>query len=204
MRRFVIAAVSLVVAASGVGFVPSASAATIWPVTVTCSGGLGGGNFQFSTPVTASAGDTVRITIGGGWTVSVASSGLTGPPTATFTSTSDYTVDTNAGGSLTLTRTAGPPCNPGTLTVTGSSGGGAGGGSSSSSTSNTPAPVTQQFGKPASGTCADAAPESLNWGGSSSGGWGESWAKWMNGGLGGFVCTRTLVYSDSSGTWAAS
>lgn len=64
-----------------------------------------------------------------------------------------------------------------------------------------PAPVMQQFGKPASGTCDAAAPASLNWGNVASGGWGESWAEWMNDGKGGAVCSRTLVYSNSLGGW---
>lgn len=76
--------------------------------------------------------------------------------------------------------------------------------SSSSSATSAPASVVQQFGKPTTGTCTDAASDELNWGGSSSGGWSESWAQWMNGGNGGAVCTRTLVYSTSSGGWAAS
>lgn len=59
----------------------------------------------------------------------------------------------------------------------------------------------QQFGKPASGTCETVAPESLNWSGVASGSWGESWAQWMNDGLGGAVCTRTLVYSSSQSRW---
>ena len=73
--------------------------------------------------------------------------------------------------------------------------------SNSAGSSLAPDPVLQQFGKPASGTCEDAAPVTLNWGGSGSGGWGESWAQWMNGGTGGFVCGRTLVYSSSRGAW---
>jgi len=88
----------------------------------------------------------------------------------------------------------------GTITTGTSSGGSS---SSSSSSSSAPAPVVQQFGKPASGTCEDAAPATLNWGGASSGGWSESWAQWMNGGRGGAVCTRSLVYSSSSGRWGA-
>ena len=64
-----------------------------------------------------------------------------------------------------------------------------------------PAPVVQQFEKPATGTCDEAQPEGLNWGGASSGGWGESWAQWANEGEGGPVCTRTLAYSTSTGTW---
>lgn len=64
-----------------------------------------------------------------------------------------------------------------------------------------PAPIIQQFGKPASGTCDPIAPESLNWAGVASGGWGESWAQWMNGGSGGAVCTRTLVYRSAQSIW---
>ena len=64
-----------------------------------------------------------------------------------------------------------------------------------------PPPVLQQFGRPASGTCADAAPITLNWGGTGSGGRGESWAQWINSGRGGAVCTRTLVYSTSQSRW---
>lgn len=88
----------------------------------------------------------------------------------------------------------------GTITTGASSGGSS---SSSSSSSSAPAPVVQEFGTPASGTCVDAAPATLNWGGASSGGWSESWAQWMNGGRGGAVCTRSLVYSTSSGRWGA-
>jgi len=65
----------------------------------------------------------------------------------------------------------------------------------------TPPPVLQQFGMPSSGTCDASAPVMLNWGGAGSGGWGTSWAQWANGGKGGAVCTRTLVYSNSSSRW---
>jgi len=71
----------------------------------------------------------------------------------------------------------------------------------SSAASSTPAPRIQQFGKPATGTCDEAQPEGLNWGGASSGGWGESWAQWANEGQGGPVCTRTLEYNNSTATW---
>lgn len=113
-------------------------------------------------------------------------------------------VSTTASGASSL-RVYNPSTNTAvTLTPTVTGGGGGGSSSGSSSTTSAPDPIVQQFGKPASGTCADSAPESLNWGGSSSGGWGESWAQWMNGGTGGAVCTRTLVHSTSSGAWAAS
>lgn len=67
-----------------------------------------------------------------------------------------------------------------------------------------PAPIVQQFGRPASGTCEAAASSALNWGGAQSGGWSESWAEWMNGGLGGAVCTRSLTFRSTTGTWSAS
>jgi hypothetical protein len=73
--------------------------------------------------------------------------------------------------------------------------------SPSLTTNQTPAPLLQQFGKPSSGTCDAVAPESLNWSDVASGGWGESWAQWMNGGSGGAVCTRTLVYSTEQSRW---
>jgi hypothetical protein len=67
--------------------------------------------------------------------------------------------------------------------------------------SSGPPPILQQFGKPASGTCNDAASPSLNWSGVPSDGWAESWAQWPNGGNGGFVCTRTLIYSTTQAKW---
>ena len=69
--------------------------------------------------------------------------------------------------------------------------------SSSSSSSSLPAPLMQQFAKPATGTCDAAQPTGLNWSGVASGGWGESWAQWANGGRGGSVCTRILEYVNS-------
>lgn len=66
-----------------------------------------------------------------------------------------------------------------------------------------PSSLMQQFGRPATGTCADVAPEHLDWSGVASGGWSESWADWMNDGAGGAVCTRTLVYNASQGGWSA-
>ena len=71
----------------------------------------------------------------------------------------------------------------------------------SSATGSTPAPVIQQFEKPATGSCDEAEPEGLDWGGAASGGWGESWAQWANEGQGGPVCTRTLEYNNSTATW---
>ena len=75
------------------------------------------------------------------------------------------------------------------------------GGSAESVPAASPAPHIQQFENPAEGTCDEAQPEGLNWGGAASGGWAESWAQWANEGQGGPVCTRTLDYNNSTATW---
>jgi len=67
-----------------------------------------------------------------------------------------------------------------------------------------PAPVTQQFGAPSEATadrCAQSAPADLDWAGVPSGGWGVSWAQWINDGAGGMVCTRTLIYDRWQDRW---
>ena len=64
-----------------------------------------------------------------------------------------------------------------------------------------PAPHIQQFPRPAVGTCDESEPEGVNWSGVASGGWGDSWAQWMNDGEGGEVCTRTLIYNTSKAAW---
>lgn len=86
-----------------------------------------------------------------------------------------------------------------TVATYSSSGGGGGSGGSGATPGSGPAPLMQQFAKPASGTCDAAQPDGLNWSGVASGGWSESWAQWANGGRGGSVCTRTLGYSSG---WA--
>ena len=71
----------------------------------------------------------------------------------------------------------------------------------SSSTSDSPAPVLQQVSLPSVGTCTGLDRPDLGWAGVGGTGWSESWAQWVNGGTGGAVCTRTLVYSTSQGAW---
>lgn len=63
-----------------------------------------------------------------------------------------------------------------------------------------PRSVIQQFGLPASGTCEERAPANMDVAGVGSGGWGVSWARWMNEGDGGAVCTRKLSYVESGWT----
>lgn len=65
-----------------------------------------------------------------------------------------------------------------------------------------PPNVLQQVGAPASRTCDevnDADARFLGY----AGGWSLSWARWINDGAGGHVCTRTLVYNNSTGIWDA-
>jgi len=78
---------------------------------------------------------------------------------------------------------------------------GNGGGGSTSASGSAPASEIQQFGLPASGNCEDGATEAMNWSGIPSGGWGISWAQWMNDGAGGAVCTRTVMYDTSTAKW---
>lgn len=66
-----------------------------------------------------------------------------------------------------------------------------------------PASVPQSIGIPASGNCDAVVAPSLNWAGTTGGGWTKSWAQWPNSGTGGYVCNRVLSYSSSSGTWQA-
>lgn len=63
-----------------------------------------------------------------------------------------------------------------------------------------PDDIIQQVGRPAAG-CADLDVPTANWSGVAAGGWGPSWAWWVNDGQSAPVCTRTLGYSTTSGGW---
>ena len=173
-----------------------AAAATTYRVMVTCPS-----TYTFSpSSVTAAVDDIVEIAFEPAYTVTVTTSGVSGPSTITNTLGNiafvNYRVTSASGGSLTFTTTAGSGnCSSATETLTINPGGGG----SSSDSSSGPEAAMQQFGKPDSMTCDEAQPEGLNWSGVPSGGWGESWAQWMNGGNGGTVCTRELVYR--AGSW---
>jgi len=152
----------------------------------------------------AIANDTVEINgISGINTLNVTLSGVTGVSTITSGSSFpvQYTITSASPAYMTFTvaSSSGGTCDGRSVTL--SINGGTPGGSSSAGASSGPAPLVQQFGRPASGTCETVASSDLNWGGVPSGGWSESWAQWMNDGIGGAVCTRTLVYSDNLGAW---
>lgn len=203
---------SLAVLASGVALAPTASAAASPSSThLQCNGVSWGFSGQSGPAFTGAAGDQLTIS----------NPNTSGATSVTWSLPAGYTL---VSGSLTIAQ-GGPSAvisygsSNGTLSVTSTSAcngltsssinvtisaGGGGGGSSSSSSTTPPAPVLQQFAKPASGTCDDSAPLTLNWAGVASGGWGESWAQWVNGGAGGAVCTRSLSYNQSAGAWTVS
>jgi hypothetical protein len=173
-----------------------ASPATAAPVTVTVSctaGPLSASPSSFS----AGIGDVITVSNASGGSFTVGTTTATGNGTLIVNSASNtFTVTSGSGGQLVFNPIGGGACTTGAVNFTA---GGSNG--TSSGDSSAPIPEIQQFGKPASETCEAAAPVSLNWSGVSSGGWSESWAQWMNGGNGGAVCTRTLVYSTGQSRW---
>ncbi len=183
---------------------PAFAAPSPSTITITCTGS-GQGPFSLTLSggsVALSSGDTFTLTNSSGTTMNV-----TLPNGSTFASgasplldNTSATITTTASGSIYI-QGAGAQAGGNCLFSSQSLGLAVAGGGGSSSTSNTPKPLTQQFGKPSSGTCDAAQPAGLDWAGVSSGGWANSWAQWMNGGTGGFVCTRTLVYSTSQSKW---
>lgn len=72
---------------------------------------------------------------------------------------------------------------------------------------NVPTAALQQFTRSQGQSCANSAPDIVNWPGLGPNvqheSWGESWAQWPNDGRGGFVCSRQPYYT-TIGTWALS
>lgn len=204
MKRLTATGATIIALAAGsiLGAAPALAA-----TTTSCS----------SANTTFLSGNSQTFTVGGGCNVVTWGAG-SGVPTG------DVSVKKNGGPDLTINAPT-IVTNGDTITVTytGSVTGGmnvtftlgavqdvynidltGGGGTpsdSSSSSGSAPAPIVQQFGKPAALTCDEAQPEGLDWSGVASGGWGQSWAQWMNNGTGGAVCSRTLVYSANAGGW---
>lgn len=210
MRRLVGLVAALAVVAAPVAFAAPAQAAAFGnlvdngngTVTVTY-GGLGSppvGNLLFceSNISPASCGFGNYTYLMGGFGVALPATGtlISAGNTVRARSTSSTTVLPD--GTYTMRLTDGVPATLATLSnaVIGSGSTPSGG-----SNSSAPAPIVQQFGMPATGTCDAAQPEGLDWSGVSRGGWGVSWAQWMHGGNGGAVCTRTLVYSTAQAKW---
>lgn len=77
-------------------------------------------------------------------------------------------------------------------------------GSGAEDPDQTPPAIIQQVGLPVTGQCADVVGTRFGTQTPISGGWTASWARWMNDGLGGAVCTRMLAYSNAQGRWVLS
>lgn len=213
VKRYVSALLALIVGTSGVVFAIAPAQAVPQIFSVDCASG---GSTQ---SVTAVTGDTITLTVSAGTcayvsvekSIIASSSAVSisggGSPSAVDRTVYWEWVGTGAitqvDITLSITGAGQINFNSGTPSYTGQTFNVSSGGDSSSNgaTSSVPAPVFQQFGRPTSGTCDAVAPESLNWSGVASGGWSESWAQWMNGGTGGAVCTRELVYSTARGGW---
>ena len=194
--------VMIVTSAGIVGATPARAAASPSNLNVDCTNGLAG---AYDQTFTGAVGDTFTLTnTNGGFACVVDSfagvvtaSGLNGadefqvsPVTFTIVASGQFRVKYNAGrvnvSTITVVALAAPVPAP------------------APAQDSSPAPLIQQFGKPSTGTCEETASEDLNWSGVASGGWGLSWAPWVNDGGGGSVCTRTLVYSNALAKWTIS
>jgi plastocyanin len=193
MRQLASILICALVAATPIALASPAAASTVFSVNVTCVGGA----LTFTpNSLPAAAGDLVDVTNGTGGSINVAGTAINPNPQLINDGATERVTVATSPAFASVNSLVGPCAgqNRG-LQFTG-------GGSSSGLTSTSiPAAIVQQFGKPTIGSCEAVAPESLNWSGVASGGWGESWAQWMNGGNGGAVCTRTLVYSTAQSRW---
>ena len=203
MRRFVAATTASLSTLPVVVLCAPPAFAASFSTTITCAGGaLAASGNNFST----TSGDTIVVlnstSVG---LARTAISGASGPGSVSAAgpfSTGTFTVSGTSGGSFTLQQDPSGACANQSITISFTGGGGGGGGGGGAESSSAPAPIVQQFGMPASGTCDAAASAELNWAGVASGGWSISWAEWMNGGRGGVVCTRTLSYDTRTAAWA--
>jgi hypothetical protein len=64
-----------------------------------------------------------------------------------------------------------------------------------------PKTVIEEVGMPASGSCADVVDTDLAYGTGLTGNWKPGFGMWMNGGKGGPICGRSLVYNNALKKW---
>jgi hypothetical protein len=205
LRKLSITAIGCVLASTGILASP-AYAALVGLITYSNSGatptalaGVAGDTFRLENDLPS--GSIVLVNASGSFNfVSSSCAIASGSCALTSGSTKTFTVAGEGSGRIyAWTGTA-----AGALLATiyiNASGTDTGGDTTESASSSAPGPVMQEFGVPASGNCDAAAPITLNWAGVDGGGWSKSWAQWMNGGSGGAVCTRTLVYSTAQSKW---
>jgi hypothetical protein len=192
MKQFFISIIASVIVVVPVSLASPAAASTVFSVNVTCVGST-----LTVTPnsIPAAAGDLVDVTNGTGNIINVAGTAINPNPQSINNGLTQQVTVVTSPAFATVNSFSGSCSGNQGLQFTG-------GGSSSDLTSTSiPAPIVQQFGKPADAPCDAVATESLNWSGVANRGWGESWSEWMNGGKGGAVCTRTLVYSTAQAKW---
>ena len=192
------------IAGTAIGLAAPASAVPN-NVSITC---VGSSLVLSSNNIATNDADTLVVTNNtGAGLVRTTIANATGPFTLAAgggTQTGTFTVVGSTGGLVRFTQDPMGGCANATVTLNftgGGGGGGGGGGSSSSSAPAAPADVVQQVGVPADGKCSSIVDATLNWAGVSSGGWGTSWAQWMNGGKGGAVCNRALFYDLRLSKW---
>lgn len=170
--------------------------------TVAC----GGTTMRVPTSTPLAAGDTYTINFTGCQEIDVVSPSLT--PTSGATRVGVTTRWTLTGSSVVFSVDSTP--NPGLLVIIYKLADGGNiimidqpaSASPQAETAQTgPADVIQQTGVPASGNCTNVVDAEFAYGTKVSGGWGKSWARWINAGAGGAVCTRTLTYNSSLAAW---
>jgi hypothetical protein len=216
VRRQTISVISAsaLVAAAAIGSAVPAHAAASGSLSQTGGGttltatytGITAGNVLFcSTSIAAASCGFANYTyLMGGFGVSLPTSGTAVGVGTTVYARATSSTTTLPDGTFNVNLTVSTPTPSGSLdsldnVVIGTGVSPSGG--SASNVGSAPAPILQQFGKPVSGTCDAAAPQSLNWSGVASGGWSETWGEWMNDGKGGAVCSRMLVYSVNQAKW---
>ena len=152
------------------------------------------------TQVTITNNYTSTIVIGStDLSVGGTSCAMPSSPTCDITVGSSVTFDIAVGTSNSYVGfyVSGNTLNSATLYVYYSSGSRSSAGSGTSG----PPQVLQQIGVQSAG-CVSVVRPDLDWSGIASGGWSQSWAQWMNNGLGGEVCTRTIVYDAATSGWS--
>jgi hypothetical protein len=202
--RFRIAGVvgAIAVVAGGLIGASPAQAFTLIPINIT-SDNTGSVLSATSFGSTPAVGDIIQVTNSTSLSATLYVCGFAGfgnpvPQTIDSGLSAVYTITNPSFILLKLsTANASNPCQAPTISI---QWGGSGGDTPPSAT-DAPADVMQQVGAPADDKCASITDTSLNWAGVTSGGWGLSWAQWLNDGKGGTVCSRSLSYNLNKAAW---
>lgn len=205
--KFRIAAVvgtTAIIAGGLLGVSPAQASAL--PITITGGASLSATSFS-STPA---INDTIVVTNSTSSSATLylctfAGIGMSPQTSIANGAQATYTIDSTSYIRLEFATTTTSGCPTPNVLISAFGGGGGGGSSTPSSSSNAPAApadLMQQVGAASDGKCTSIIDTSLNWAGVTSGGWGLSWAQWLNGGKGGTVCSRSLYYNLNKAAWA--